>query len=55
MAVPAAISIVQLHQHVSVVHYKKTSGVGVGSLSLLHGVVNFMRALPDDKQDFFPR
>ena len=38
------------------VQHKKTlpsSGVGAGSLSLLHGEVNFMRALPDDQQDFF--
>ena len=38
------------------VQHKKTlpsSGVGAGSLSLLHGGVNFMRALPDDQQDFF--
>ena len=39
------------------VQHKKTlpsSGVGAGSLSLLHeSVVNLMRALPDDQQDFF--
>ena len=39
-----------------VLEHKKTlptSGVGAGSLSLLHGVVHLMRALPDDMQDFY--